>query len=69
MTLEYDKRTDSLAINFTETEVEETDEIKPGVIVDFDSDGTLVSIEILNASKKISKLDQIVYNSKLMKAA
>ncbi|MBI5216288.1 MAG: DUF2283 domain-containing protein [Ignavibacteriae bacterium] len=33
--------------------IDDSDEIRPGVIADFDKEGSLVSIEILNASKKV----------------
>lgn len=32
-------------------EITKTDEDKPGVIIDYDKDGNIVEIEVLNASK------------------
>jgi uncharacterized protein YuzE len=66
MKFEYDKETDSLVIIFRNAEIDDTEEIRSGVIADFDEDGSLVSIEILNASKKIEALNEIVYDSKVL---
>jgi uncharacterized protein YuzE len=64
MTLDYDKVTDSLSITFRTAEIEESDEISPGVLVDLDEAGGMVSLEILNASKKVDSLEALVINSR-----
>ena len=48
----YDEEADVLAILLADAEVEETRSIAPGVEVDYDSDGRVLAIELLNASKK-----------------
>jgi uncharacterized protein YuzE len=48
----YDVETDTLTVAFQETApVRESDEVKPGFIMDLDDEGGLVSIELLDASK------------------
>jgi uncharacterized protein YuzE len=64
MTLQYDKQTDSLSIRFRTAEIESSEEITPGVLVDIDENGGMISMEILNASNKVESLDTIVINSK-----
>jgi uncharacterized protein YuzE len=59
MNIEYDRETDSLTINLREAKIKESDELKPGVIVDFGYDGGVVSIEILHASRVVEKTCEI----------
>ena len=51
MKIKYDKEVDVMNIQFSDAEIFETDEDKSGVIIDYDKDGNIVEIEILNASK------------------
>ena len=57
----YDRETDTLTIIFAETPVAESDEDKPGVILDYDDQGNLVSFEILDASRRVSIPSKIEY--------
>ena len=53
MKVVYDQEVDVLRIVFNSASIEESDEEKPGVILDYDSDGNLVGLEVLEASKRI----------------
>ena len=57
----YDRETDILTVIFTETPVAESDEDKPGVILDYDDKGNLVSLEILDASRRVNVPSKIEY--------
>ena len=57
----YDRETDTLTIILTETAIAESDEDKPGVILDYDSQGNLVSLEILDASHRVTVPSRIEY--------
>ncbi len=57
----YDRETDVLTIIFLEKPVAESDEEKPGVILDYDAEGNLVSMEILDASERVSLPSKIEY--------
>lgn len=54
MRTSYDPEVDALLVHLAETPTHESDEIAPGVIFDFDEDGRLVRIELLNASEKVT---------------
>ena len=57
----YDRETDTLTVIFAETPVAESDEDKPGVILDYDAAGNLVSLEILDASRRVTSPSRIEY--------
>jgi uncharacterized protein YuzE len=57
----YDVRTDILTIILKESPVSESDEEKEGIILDYDEAGDVVSLEILDAKKRISEPTQISY--------
>ncbi len=61
MKIIYDRETDTLTVIFAETAVAESDEDKPGVILDYDAAGNLVSLEILDASHRVTAPSRIEY--------
>ena len=55
MKVTYDTKTDSLTVILNEqVAIAESDEDKPGIILDYDKDGNLVSIEVLDVSQRVS---------------
>lgn len=55
MRVRYDRKTDTLSLVLRDNvTVVESDEDKPGVILDYDKDGNLVSLEILDASRRVT---------------
>jgi uncharacterized protein YuzE len=64
MKVTYDSKTDSLTVILREGfAVAESDEDKPGVILDYDKDGNLVSLEILDASRRVTDARRIEYQT------
>ena len=53
MKVKYDKEVDILYIHLSEGKVVESDEEKPGIVLDYDVIGNIVGIEVINASSKI----------------
>ena len=53
MKVKYDKQVDILYIKLSDLPIKESDEDKPGVILDYAADGSVVGLEILNASVKM----------------
>ena len=61
MKVKYDQEVDVLRIELSDRPVEESDEEKPGLILDYDKEGNVVSIEILNASKRMENPRSLEY--------
>jgi uncharacterized protein YuzE len=61
MKVVYDPETDTLTVIFAETIIAESDEEKAGVILDYDSVGNLVSLEILDASHRVTMPTRMEY--------
>ena len=61
MKVVYDRDTDILTVILADTPVAESDEDKPGVILDYDATGNLVSLEIMDASRRVSLPGKIEY--------
>lgn len=64
MKVSFDPGTDTLTVIFREeSKIAESDEDKPGVILDYDNEGNLVSIEILDASKRVTETRKIEFET------
>jgi uncharacterized protein YuzE len=61
MKVTYDPEVDVLRIVLNSAAIEESDEEKPGVILDYDRDGNIVGMEILDASKRIENPRSVEY--------
>jgi len=61
MKVTYNPAVDVLRIVFSNVPIEESDEDKPGVILDCDKDGNVVGLEILDASKGMENPRSLEY--------
>jgi len=61
MKVTFDRETDTLTIILAENPVAESEEDRPGVILDYDASANLVSMEILDASRRVTSPNRIEY--------
>ncbi len=54
MRLKLDKESDALYFRLDEAAILESEEVQPGVILDFNAEGKVVGVEILNISSRVS---------------
>lgn len=55
MRIFLDKDSDALYLRLDENRIVDSEEIKPGVIIDYDADDRVVGVEFLNISSRASK--------------
>jgi uncharacterized protein YuzE len=55
VSMKYDPQVDVLRLRFNDAAIEESEQVEPGVILDFDEAGNIVGIELLDASHIIHK--------------
>jgi uncharacterized protein YuzE len=53
MKLTIDREADALYLNLDESPAAESEEISPGVILDYSAEGKVVGIEMLHLSKRV----------------
>jgi len=65
MKLHVDKEADALYLRLDDSKIVESEEVSPGVVLDFDEHNQLVGIEVLNLSKRTPNLDlgEFLYQS------
>jgi len=66
MKIRYDRAVDILRIEFSDAAIEESDEEKKGIILDYDKAGNVVRMEVLRASTRMENplsVDVVVENA------
>ena len=53
MRLKVDKESDALYFRLDEAAIVESEEVQPGVILDFDEQGQVVGLELLSVSERV----------------
>jgi uncharacterized protein YuzE len=54
MKTHYDSDADALYVRFADAKVVESEEVRAGVVLDFDAEGRIVAVEILDASQHLA---------------
>jgi len=60
----YDRETDTLSLILGAGPVAESDELREGLIVDYNREGRIVSVEVLDASEHVSEPTSIAFELK-----
>jgi uncharacterized protein YuzE len=63
MRVGYDRQTDTLTLVFSEAAPAESAEGKPGVLLDYDAQGNLVSLKILEASRRVEVPTRVAFKT------
>jgi uncharacterized protein YuzE len=57
MTLKVDEKANALYLRLDDSRIIESEEVSPGVVLDFNAENQVVGVEILNLSKRSSRLN------------
>ena len=57
MKIKVDKESDALYFRLDESRIVESEEVRPGVILDYDEDQRVVGVEFLGISARASKME------------
>lgn len=68
MKIKYDQEADVIYLRFGEGKIVESDEIRDGLIVDYDENGNPIAIEILNAKEILANNPEISVDFSPMKS-
>jgi uncharacterized protein YuzE len=60
----YDRETDTLSLVLADGPVAESDELREGLVIDYDRHGHIVSVEVLDASEHVSEPTSIAFELK-----
>ena len=65
MKLYIDKKSDALYLRLDDSSIIESQEVSPGVVLDFNEDNQVVGIEMLNLSQRTPQLnlDELQYQT------
>lgn len=64
MQVTYDARTDTVTVIFKEgAAIAESEEDRPGVVLDYDERGELVSLEVVDASRRITEPRKVEFQT------
>ncbi len=53
MKMHYDEKVDALYLSLDDSEVVESEEVKPGIVLDFNAENQVVGIEVLDLRKRV----------------
>lgn len=57
MRLHVDQEADALYLRLDESKIIDSEEVSPGVVLDYNADNQVVGVEILHLSRRVHKTD------------
>ena len=53
MKMHYDEKVDALYLSLDDSEIVESEEVKPGIVLDYNAENQVVGIEVLELRKRV----------------
>ena len=57
MKMRYDEKADALYLRLDDSKIVESEEVQPGIVLDFNADKQVVGIEVLNLKRRVPNAD------------
>ncbi|OGA08622.1 MAG: hypothetical protein A3D95_02165 [Betaproteobacteria bacterium RIFCSPHIGHO2_12_FULL_69_13] len=57
MRIHYDEKVDALYLRLDDSKVVDSEEVKPGIVLDFNAENEVVGIEVLDLKRRVPKAD------------
>ena len=57
MRMRYDEKADALYLRLDDSAIVESEEVQPGIVLDFNSEKQVVGIEVLGLKRRVPKAD------------
>lgn len=57
MKMHYDQKTDALYLRLDDSKILESEEVQPGIVLDFNADNQVVEVEILRVKEHVPSAD------------
>ena len=57
MRMRYDEKADALYLRLDDSKIVESEEVQPGIVLDFNSDKQVVGIEVLDLRRRVPNAD------------
>jgi uncharacterized protein YuzE len=57
MRLHYDEKADALYLRLDDSKIEESQEVQPGIVLDFNAEKQVVAIEVLRLKERFPSAD------------
>ncbi len=61
MKIEFDPQADAMYIRLADGAVADSDEVRPGVVLDLDADGRILGIEMLDVSERTANPRELAF--------
>lgn len=61
MRIEYDPKADAVYIRLAAGEVADSDEVREGVVLDYDANGRVLGIEMLDVSRRVDNPRELAF--------
>lgn len=57
MKMHHDEKVDALCLSLDDSEVVDSEEVKPGIVLDFNADKQVVGMELLGLKRRVPQAD------------